>query len=114
MKTAIVKGLDLKEAEEMRQSFVAGAFLRKRIRELLKEKADTSVAASRSKDGYNNPSWAYLQADAIGYQRAMHEIISLLTHESTQESETPTGVELLSHPKKRGRPVGSKNVRTSL
>jgi hypothetical protein len=114
MKTLIVKGLDEREAEEMRQSFVAGAFLRKRIRELLKEKADVSVAASRAKDSYNNPNWAYLQADAVGYQRAMHEIISLLTNESKQESEASLDAELLPHPKKRGRPVGSKNRQPSL
>lgn len=108
MKSSIVKGMNEREADEMRQSFAAGAFLRKRIRELLLEKSDISVAASRSKDGYSNPNWAYLQADAVGYQRAMHEVISLLTHETTQESEAPTGAELLSHPK-RGRPLGSKN-----
>lgn len=108
MKTVFVKGLDERAADEMRQSFVAGAFLRKRIRELLQDKADSSVAASRSKDGYSNPNWAYLQADAVGYQRAMQEVISLLTHEKglSERGEEPS--ETVPQPK-RGRPLGSKN-----
>jgi hypothetical protein len=108
MKTIIVKGLNEREADEMRQSFAAGAHLRKRIRELLLEKAEYSVAASRSKDSYTNPNWAYLQADSVGYQRAMHEIVSLLTHESvlSEGGEEPTETGLQP---RRGRPIGSKN-----
>lgn len=108
MKTLITKGLNEREADEMRQSFVAGAFLRKRIRELLLEKADSSVAASRSKDGYSNANWAFLQADAVGYQRAMHEIISLLTHEMVLSERADEAIETGLQPR-RGRPKGSKN-----
>lgn len=108
MKSSIVKGMNEREADEMRQSFAAGAFLRKRIRELLLEKSDISVAASRSKDGYSNPNWAYLQADAVGYQRAMHEVISLLTHETVLSERADEAIETGLQPR-RGRPKGSKN-----
>lgn len=112
MKSTIVKGMNEREAEEMRQSFVAGAHLRKRIRELLLEKADLSIAASRSKDSYSNPNWAYLQADAVGYQRAMHEIIGLLTHESGLSERGDEPSETVLQPR-RGRPKGSKNRQLS-
>lgn len=79
MKTAITKGLTGQAKEEMVSSFKASAYLRKRVIDLMHEKIETARKEAISKDAYLSPSWAYLQADACGYQRAMQEIISLLS-----------------------------------
>lgn len=79
MKTSWTKGMNVKEKEEMSSSFSSSAFLRMRAIELCKEKIDVCRKASISSDAYESPNWAFKQADAVGYQRAMQEIINLLS-----------------------------------
>lgn len=79
MKTAWTKGLTKEQEVELRKDFVASAILRKRLIHLIEEKQRVSNSIRTSKDSYANPNWAYLQADAVGYERALNEIISLLS-----------------------------------
>lgn len=103
MKTAITKGLNEVEADEMRQCFVHAAFLRKHLQKLMAEKINASNRIVRSKDSYSIPNWAFLQADAVGYERALTEVISLLDH--TPDISTEKVLEDgPSVPKRRGRP----------
>ena len=112
MKTIIVKGLNEQESDEMRQAFAHASYLRKRIIKLLQEKVDASNRTVRSKDAYGISNWAYLQADAVGYERAMQEVISMLTHEAEgavrdpEESVASSGIPL--EKPRRGRP--RKNI----
>jgi hypothetical protein len=78
MKTVLTKGLTDDQTTELRKDFVGAIILRNRIIHLLNEKKTNSNDASVSKDLYASPSWAYLQADARGYERALNEVISLL------------------------------------
>lgn len=78
MKTAWTKGLTVEQQEEIIANFKASAVIRDRLTVLLEEKASSSKTQSRSKDEYANPNWAYLQADARGYERALFEAMSLL------------------------------------
>lgn len=79
MKTIWTKGLNAEQIVQLKQDFVGGALLRERLSKLLEEKQDSSVKRSRSEDGYSNPNWAYQQADARGYERAISEVISLIS-----------------------------------
>lgn len=79
MKTIWTKGLNEEQIVQLKQDFVGGALLRERLSKLLEEKQDSSVKRSRSEDGYSNPNWAYQQADARGYERAISEVISLIS-----------------------------------
>lgn len=78
MKVSWTKGVDKELAIDIRQNFKESLVMRKRLTQLLEEKAEVSLAASRGKVTYDNPNWALLQADAVGYQRALQEIISLI------------------------------------
>ncbi len=78
MKVSWTKGVDKELAIDIRQNFKESLVMRKRLAQLLEEKAEVSLAASRSKVTYDNPNWALLQADAVGYQRALQEVISLI------------------------------------
>lgn len=78
MKTVWTKGLTPEQTTELRKDFVGSAILRGRMKELLEEKLKLSRDGSVSKDGYNNPNWAYLQADARGFERAISEVLSLI------------------------------------
>lgn len=78
MKTVWTKGLNAEQVVQLRQDFVGGALLRERLSKLLEEKQNSSIKKSRSEDAYNAPNWAYQQADARGYERALSEVISLI------------------------------------
>ena len=107
MKTAIIKGLTEQHAEEVRGAFIHSAVLRQQLVKLLQEKINASNRNTRSKDAYGIPNWAYLQADAVGYERALVEVINLLTTE--EPTVTPTAD---ATPKRRGRPP-KKNILNS-
>lgn len=78
MKTSLTKGLTDKQKEEIQQDFLASAAIRARIITVLKEKIETNRTAATSKDAYANASWPYLQADSVGFERALKEVISIL------------------------------------
>lgn len=78
MKQSWTTGLDKEVAVGIRQAFKECLLIRKRLTEILENKSQSSVRASHSKDGYECTNWAYKQADARGYERALREIIELL------------------------------------
>jgi len=78
MKLTWTKGLSKDKADEVRRDFEASAIMRGRLKDILEERVRISYEDSRSKDAYQSPSWAYLQADARGYERAISEILSLI------------------------------------
>ena len=53
---------------------------------MLEDKCSASTKTSRSKDGYDSANWAYLQADARGYERALQEVISLISDNDVDKS----------------------------
>lgn len=85
MKTSWTKGLNAQERQEIEAGFAACAQIRQRLETLINEKVRTKRKESISVDAYASPSWAYLQADTVGYERAMKEIISLLSSSSVEK-----------------------------
>lgn len=78
MKVTWTKGLEPEHIKELKADFLSSHLVRKRLIEMLEEKAKSAERGSRSKDSYDSPNWAYLQADNVGYKRALYEIIALL------------------------------------
>jgi hypothetical protein len=78
LKTSLLKGLNEKDKEEMTGLFIQSLRLRNQLVKTLEEKIKVIDAESVTKEGYDSPSWAYKQADIIGYKRALREAISLL------------------------------------
>lgn len=78
MKTIWTKGLTGDKKTEIEQAFLASGNMRERLRFLLQEKINTNNSNLRSKDLYQNASWPFQQADGIGYERALYEVISIL------------------------------------
>lgn len=87
MNTAWTKGLrkESQEYQDIKAAFVESYLLRKRLKEILSDKFDSKVKTSMSNDNFDSPAWAYIQAEAIGYSKAMKEIINLL--ESTDKTK---------------------------
>lgn len=110
MKTAWFKNAKTdQEREEIRAHFVGSARMRQHFKVMLQDKINESRNATRSKDLYANSGWAFLQADAVGYERAMTEVMSLLTNELSNQSDVSTETEIVAASRKRGRPLGSRN-----
>lgn len=76
MKTTWTNGLGTQEKEDIRSSFKSAVRLRERLQEICNSKTEESLSSNKAQ--YDNPSWAYLQADLTGYRRALSEIFSLL------------------------------------
>lgn len=79
MKVVWTSGLNKEKATEMRREFVSSSLLRERLSKILSDKIETKRRIARSNDQYENAAWAYQQADSIGYERALNEIISLIS-----------------------------------
>lgn len=79
MKIIWTKGLDSDYVKEVRTDFKSCLITRKRLKQIAEEKIESSVRDSRSKVNYESVNWSYLQADSRGYERALQEIISLLS-----------------------------------
>jgi predicted O-methyltransferase YrrM len=85
MKQSWTAGLDKELAVDVKQNFKESLVMRKRLQELLLDKASDSQKVGRSKNAYNNPNWAFVQADHRGYERALHEIIDLISEGNASE-----------------------------
>jgi hypothetical protein len=79
MKVSWTKGLEKERVVDVRQNFKEALVLRTRLSEMLEDKLSLSAKQSRSKEGYESPHWAYLQADSRGYERALADIIALIS-----------------------------------
>lgn len=79
MKIAWTSGLSKERAAEMRREFASSAILRERLIKLANDKIENRRRVSRSTEMYDKAAWAYHQADSIGYERALCEIISLIS-----------------------------------
>lgn len=78
LNTDWLTGLDEQQTLDLRANFAEAQVLRKRMREVLLKRIEKRMSERMSKTGYDNPNWAYLQADASGYERAMTEVIDLI------------------------------------
>ena len=75
MKTVWIANADNKA--ELRQAYGASSVIRKRLSLMCNKKIEGGFVLT--KDDYDSPNWQYRQADAVGYRRALEEVISLLS-----------------------------------
>jgi hypothetical protein len=62
----------------MTREYAEAKLLRRRLATILNGKMETANREARSKETYDSPSWAYLQADNAGFTRALEVVISLI------------------------------------
>lgn len=78
MKTSITAGLSAVDAKLVKEEYLGSPMLRKQLVELLKDKQAKAYTERLSKSNYESPNWGFIQADGVGYERAINELISLL------------------------------------
>lgn len=79
MKQSWTKGLTPERVIEIRKDFISSLATRRRLEEIINDKLRVSSTNTHSKENYALAGWPYLQADNIGYERALNEIISLIS-----------------------------------
>ena len=77
-KSSWFAGLDERKAGEVKASLYASEVVMKRLRQMLEKRIEASYQAQRSETNYNDPNWSLKQADYIGSQRAMKEVLDLI------------------------------------
>ena len=78
MKKTLTVGLNSTEEKDVRDEFNSSAALRGRLIQIMRDKREYAITQSISDKAYENPNWAYKQADLAGYMRAFEEICELL------------------------------------
>lgn len=71
-------GLSKELATDVTQNYKESVVMRRRLQQLLLDKSDSYARETEAKATYDSPNWAYIQADRVGYARALREIISLI------------------------------------
>ena len=77
MKKDWTQGLDDSAVIEVRGEFKSIPLLRRRLRHILEGRIEENRRVAISKSLYENPNWAYRQADLAGFERCLREIIAL-------------------------------------
>lgn len=83
MKSSWTRGLNEEQTKEMEREFASSALLRERLIELLEYKIKSNRTTQISKNSYDSPSWAFLQADSNAEERALKYVISLINSKET-------------------------------
>lgn len=78
MRSSLLAGFSEAEKKVLTQDFKATVKMRKAVTATLEKKVQSYFNASVSRDSYDNPNWALMQADTAGYVRALKEIINIL------------------------------------
>jgi hypothetical protein len=84
MKLGWTSGCTPEQVQVIRSDFKSSVYIRKRLETLLEEKIASAYAFTRKKENYALASWPYLQADSVGYERALLEVISLISDEISE------------------------------
>lgn len=70
-------GVSEEEKDSRRREIQAAKPALAVLHKIMSDKLALEMKARKS--DYENPSWAYLQADSIGYQRAVETLLTLIT-----------------------------------
>lgn len=71
-------GLSPEEEKELVKHLKGCSMVFERLSSILDQRVKGSVDKQLSSNLYELPNWALVQADAIGYQRALKEVITLI------------------------------------
>lgn len=85
MKTEWTSGLKPDAKKEIVEDFNSVPALRARLIDILEKKIRSNASSRTSTDAYALPSWPMFQADGVGYERALRQVISLLESKSVEK-----------------------------
>lgn len=78
MKTTLLKNVPKGDQEAVRSNFKNSSLVRQILLDRINEKIQEQRSQTISRECYNTPNWAYLQADQAGFERALLWISTLI------------------------------------
>lgn len=78
MKTRWSMGLDEQNTKDIKQLYKEASRIRGRLNQMLVDIINEKRKGATLESLYDSPNWAYLQADRVGYERAIRDIIELI------------------------------------
>ena len=81
MKQSFFKGMAKEEAALLEKEFMESSLMRRSIAKVLQNKIEANRRLAIGISSFESPSWAFLQAYTNGFEKAMTDIISILTTE---------------------------------
>ena len=82
MKIRWTKGLNKQLASDIREGYKEALVLRRRLSQMLLDIIEEKRKVQVTESFYDNPNWAYLQADKAGYERALRDVLELISEEN--------------------------------
>lgn len=79
MKVRWIHGLDTQNTSDIKQLFKESLAIRKRLNVMLTNMIEEKRKGQVLETLYDSPNWAYIQADRTGYERALRDVIELIT-----------------------------------
>lgn len=72
------------EKEERREIVQSGRPLRELLQMILEKRLQRVQEDRKKRSLYDSPNWAFIQADLVGAERELTELLSLMTIEGTE------------------------------
>lgn len=85
MNTQWLSTISKQDREEFKQRILLAEPVLERLQEVINGKLSQSSSEILSKTNYESPSWALMQADHVGYTRALNELISFISLEKLND-----------------------------
>lgn len=85
--TDLLRGIKEEDKENFKERLIHNKDLLDRIVGVLRDKAHAANKKAAAELSYESPSWAYYQADKLGYNRALGEMIAILTLDREKTNE---------------------------
>lgn len=78
--TLLLKGCRTKEERDKEKEYIVhNKRLLDKIAGVMNDKLNSSVSKMRGECSYDKPSWPQYQADQLGYQRALAEMLAIVS-----------------------------------
>jgi len=81
MKVRWTNRLDEQNTKDIKQLYKESHRIRARLNQMLVDIIEEKRKGQTLESLYDSPSWAYIQADRNGYERALRDVIELITGE---------------------------------
>ena len=78
MKTCWTQGINKELAIDITQNYKESLVMRRQLVNILNSKIEQNRKEESSKSLFDNPNWALLQSNKMGYERALRDIIELI------------------------------------
>lgn len=83
----LTRNVSGEKLEIIEESFAEAKTFLTELQSLMEARLAEKVKASEANQNYESPSWALIQADNVGYRRALREIMNLFVDNKSKDTK---------------------------